>query len=258
MTKYKGFFAYSASPREIGDVIEAAAENVFWGGMHVGFSTWRALDIAGHFIAEAVTDALESAEFVVADLTRLNFNVTYEIGFAIGRSKRVILVRNVSIVEAGARIQDVGLFDTLGYEDYQNSTELRARIDKLNELRPIDFAHPLNQKAPVYLVEPTHKTDWVGRIVSRIKKAGYIYRSFDPNESPRLSAYEAIAQVSQSYGVVVPLLGDVSAGADIHNMRAAFIAGLAHGMEKAVWMFRGTRHPCSGLLRKSRGWRSTF
>ncbi|MBL1265796.1 P-loop ATPase, Sll1717 family [Candidatus Methylomicrobium oryzae] len=243
MSKYKGFFAYPASPREIGDVVEAATNSVVWQGINVRFSTWRALDIAGHFIAEEVTNSLESAEFVVADLTQLNFNVTYEIGFAIGRSKRVILVKNASIAEAGVRIKDVGIFDTLGYEVYQNSKELRARIDKLNKLRPIDVAHLLNQKAPVYLVEPTHKTDWAGRIVSRIKKTGYIYRSYDPNESPRLSAYEAIAQVSQSYGVVVPLLGDVSVDADIHNMRAAFIAGLAHGMEKAVCIIQNCDAP---------------
>lgn len=243
MTIHKGFFAYPAVPKEIGDVIEAAAENFFCGGMQVCFSTWRALDIAGHFISEAVTDSIETADFLVADLTRLNFNVTYEIGFAIGRLKRVILVRNISITDAPPKIQDVGIFDTLGYERYQNSTELRASIDKLNELLPIEFAKQLNHKAPVYIVEPPHKTDWVGRIVSRIKKAGYTYRTFDPNESPRLSAYEAITQVSQSYGVVVPLLGDVSAGADIHNMRAAFISGLAHGMNKPACIIQNGDTP---------------
>jgi hypothetical protein len=243
MTIHKGFFAYPAYPREIGDVIEAAAENYICRGMHIPFKTWRALDIAGHFISEEVTDSIESAEFMVADLTRLNFNVTYEIGFAIGRQKRVILVRNVSITDGPPKIQDVGIFDTLGYEKYQNSTELRLRIDKLNELLPIDLANQLNQKAPVYLVEPPHKTDWAERIISRIKKAGYIYRTFDPNESLRLSASEAIAQVSQSYGVVVPLLGDFSSGADIHNMRASFIAGLAHGMNKSVCIIQNGDAP---------------
>jgi hypothetical protein len=243
VTTYQGFFAYPASPREIGDVIEAASERVTSGGVHVGFSTWRALDIAGHFISEEVTGTLESADFMVADITRLNFNVTYELGFAIGRSKRLVLVQNISIAQAGARIQDVGIFDTPGYQEYQNSTDLSRLIDKLNELRPIDFARPLNQKAPLYLVAPPYKTDWVWRIVSRIKKSGYIFRSFDPNESPRLSAYDAITQVGQSYGVVVPLLGEASAGADIHNMRAAFVAGLAHGMEKAVYIIQNGDTP---------------
>lgn len=243
MKKHKGFFAYPSSPREIGNVIEAAAEKTRWGGNEVTFKTWRALDICGHFIEKQITEELESTEFTIADITRLNFNVTYEIGFAIGRSKRFILVRNRSIENAEPKIQDVGIFDTLGYEEYENSEGLRDCVKKLSDLRPIDYSQPLNQKAPVYLVEPTHKTDWVGRIISRIKKTGYIFRSFDPNESPRLSAYDAIAQVAQSYGVVVPLLGFSTSNANIHNMRAAFVIGLAHGMEKATCIIQNGDTP---------------
>src|SRR5690606_23272537 len=91
-----------------------------------------------------------------------------------------------------------------------------------------------NVKAPVYLLDTPNKTDWSTRITSRIKKAGFIFRNFDPNELPRLSAYDAINQVAQSYGVVVPLLAERATGSAIHNMRAAFIAGLADGMKKAT------------------------
>lgn len=243
LKNYNGFFAYAASPKEIGETIEAASEKTLWGGTEIYFKTWRALDICGYFIAEQVTEALETAEFTIADITRLNFNVTYEVGYAIGRSKKIHLVRNRSIANAGPKIQDVGIFDTLGYKEYENSTELRDSVNSLNDIRPIDTSQPLNHKAPVYLVEPAHKTDWVGRIISRIKKAGYIFRSFDPNESPRLSAYDAIGQVAQSYGVVIPLLSAFASDADIHNTRAAFVIGLAHGMEKATCIIQNGDSP---------------
>lgn len=243
LKQYKGFFAYAASPMEIGQAIEAAAEKMLWGGGEISFTTWRALEICGHFIAGQVTEALEDADFTIADITQLNFNVTYEVGYAIGRTKRIVLVRNRSIAVAGPRIQDVGIFDTLGYEEYENSSQLRNAVKNLGDIRPIDPCQPLNQKAPVYLIVPTHKTDWVGRIVSRIKKAGYIFRSFDPNESPRLSAYDAIRQVAESYGVVVPLLSASASDADIHNMRAAFVIGLAHGMQKATCIIQNGDTP---------------
>lgn len=243
MPSINGFFVYPSAPSEIGQVIEAATASVRQTDQKIRFHTWKTLDIAGHFISQEVITSLEASNIVIADISHLNFNVSYEIGYAIGKSKRLLITKNKSLGTKGLRIQDVGIYDTLGYVEYQNSHELLNLIQNQDNSRPLDLPIPINQKAPVYLVEPPYKTDWAGRIVSRIKKAGYIYRSFDPNESPRLSAYDAISQVAQSYGVIVPLLSSTAEGYEIHNMRAAFIAGLAEGMEKAVCIIQNGNAP---------------
>ena len=243
MKALNGFFAYPSSPDQLGLVIESAGKSTQESNQRNMFSTWKALDIAGHFISDQVLSSIDAADFLVADITKLNFNVTYEIAYAIGKSKRVLLTKNKSLNIDGVRIQDVGIFDTLGYCEYQNTQELIAIVRNHTTTNPIDCSAPINQKAPVYLVEAPYKTDWSSRIVSRIKKTGYIYRSFDPNETPRLSAYDAVLQVAQSYGVVVPLLSSMAAEYEIHNMRAAFIAGLANGMEKPLCIIQNGDDP---------------
>lgn len=230
----KGFFAYASAPVEIGQTIESAVASCTKSGGKISVSTWTALDIIGHFISGEVLAGIDAADLLIADITALNFNVTYEIGYAIGSAKRVLLVRNKSLQPQGLKISDIGIFDTLGYEEYQNSQELSMLLSNASAVKAIDVSAPLNLKAPVYLLDTPHKTDWSTRIVSRIKKAGFTFRNFDPNELPRLSAYDAIAQVSESYGIVVPLLSASATGGAIHNMRAAFIAGLAAGMGKAL------------------------
>jgi hypothetical protein len=65
------------------------------------------------------------------------------------------------------------------------------------------------------------------------------YRSFDPEEHGRLSAREAIRQVAASHGVVVPLIPKNRKDATVHNNRAAFVAGLATGMEKVLLLQKG-------------------
>lgn len=234
MTKTIGFFAYASAPASIGQTIETAVASNARTNATTVVSTWKALDVVGHFITDEVLSGIDAADFLVADISELNFNVTYEIGYALGKSKRILLVKNKSVQPQGLRISDVGIFDTLGYQEYQNSTELSAYLNKASSLKAIDIAAALNIKAPIYLLDTPHKTDWSTRIISRIKKAGFIFRNFDPNESPRLSAYDAVTQVAGSYGVVVPLLSAGTTGAAIHNMRAAFIAGLADGMGKAL------------------------
>lgn len=243
MSLLNGFIAYPSNPSEIGQVIETASTTVQQNNADIKLHTWKAMDIVGHFISEEVINSLDNADFIIAEISFLNFNVTYEIGYAIGKSKRVLLIKNKSLETKGSRIEDIGIFDTLGYIEYQNSGELQRIIQNQDTSKPIDISTPLNQKAPVYLVEPPYKTDWAGRIISRIKKAGYIFRSFDPNETPRLSAYDAISQVAQSYGIVTPLLASTAKGYEIHNLQAAFVAGLADGMGKAVCIIQNGDDP---------------
>ncbi|GED21623.1 nucleoside 2-deoxyribosyltransferase [Halomonas halmophila] len=231
--KESGFYAYASHPPEVGQTIEQAVEALQTSPKNE-VKTWKALDIPGHFISEKVLEGIESCDFLVADISQLNFNVTYEIGYAIGKGKRILLTKNKTIREVSPAIREVGIFDTLGYKEYQNSQELSEFINSANKSSPFAVSNKINVKSPVYLLEGMHKTDWASRIVSRIKKARFLFRSFDPNEQPRLAASDAIVQVSQSHGVVVPLLSNNVVGADVHNIRGAFIAGLSDGMEKAL------------------------
>lgn len=238
----RGFYAYASSIPTIGQTIEAAIKHN-QGSNSISIQSWKALDIPGHFISEQVTQGIDSAEFLIADISILNFNVTYEIGYAIGQGKRVLLTKNTSIDEGSPSIRDVGIFDTIGYENYQNSSELKNIISSANTKNPLNISSKINTKSPVYLLEGHHKTDWATRIISRIKKARYLFRSFDPNEQPRLSASDAINQVSQSHGIVVPFLSKTSVGHEIHNMRGAFIAGLSAGMGKATCLLQYEDYP---------------
>ena len=198
MTSIDGFVAYPSRPIEIGQTMGAAL-----GVAHERFGTgilesWEENDIAGRFIAEPILDKISSANVLVADVTRLNFNVTFEIGFAIGRKKRLLLTNNSAIVSDRQLMQDVGIYDTLGYRTYTTSEELAAFLASVQDLRPIQFDTTNNRKSPVYLVLPPTHTDIELRIAARIKKARLGFRQFDPAEAGRLPAPEAIRHVASS------------------------------------------------------------
>ena len=52
---------------------------------------------------------------------------------------------------------------------------------------------------------------------------------FDPAEIPRLTASQALDEISASAGVIIPLVSTEIVDAHIHNLRAGFVLGLAHG-----------------------------
>jgi hypothetical protein len=74
--------------------------------------------------------------------------------------------------------------------------------------------------------------------MARIKKARLRFRQFDPEEQSRLRAGEAIDNVAESHGVVTVLLPRDRVDAVVHNYRAAFVAGLALGLEKELLLLQ--------------------
>jgi hypothetical protein len=234
-TPIAAFFAYPATPGSIGQTIKSALESLRSDKSARRVEGWEENDIAGRFIAHPILQKLDSVDFLLADITRLNFNVVFEIGYAIGRQKRVILVRNRSLTTSDALVREIGLFDTLGYSEYSQTSELVAIVADVTDLSPIPLTpYQISRGSPVYVVTPRVKTDAEVRVLSRLKKARLQFRTFDPEEQGRLAALEAIENVARSHGVIVSLLPRDRVDAEVHNYRSAFVAGLAMAMERSL------------------------
>lgn len=88
MGRFETFIGYP-SVNNIGDVIENAIDEIKQDDSALSIGSWKALDILGSFIDEEVTESIEQCQYFVADITILNFNVVYEIGYAIANNKPV-------------------------------------------------------------------------------------------------------------------------------------------------------------------------
>jgi nucleoside 2-deoxyribosyltransferase len=119
MTTNNVFIAYSSFPEQIGLTIEESAKT-YCGPTHLSFETWKQLDVPGRFIVEGIIERINSCDFFVADITWLNFNVNFEVGYAIGRSKRIVLILNNGLSPQTKDISQLGIYDTLGYQPYEN------------------------------------------------------------------------------------------------------------------------------------------
>lgn len=244
-----GFFAYPASTALVVDAARAACLQCRTRGCGTTVTTWEEMDISGRFITNEILNNIETNDFLVADISRLNFNVVYEVGFAIGKGKRVMLVKHRAVSASAPTIQDVGIFDTLGYKEYATSEDLFALFRDIEDLRPIHISDKVNDKSPIYLVQPKTKTDYDGFIVYGIKKSHLYFRSYDPAETPRLAGPDAVTNVAESYGVVLHFLPNEHVDAQVHNIRSAFVAGLADGMDKRCLYIQSGETPIPVDLR---------
>jgi hypothetical protein len=232
MTNSKlAFVAYPSHDANVLALLREAVSRANAKTPAIRYEPWEFNDIAGEPLISPILNRIDESDFVVADITFLNANVVYEIGYSIAKRKRVFLIRHRNTAGDRELARHIGIFDTLGYFEYEDAHLLANRLTSHINQEPLDYPTKLNTKAPVYVIEPPIKGEAATMMTSRLKKARYKYRSFNPAEDTRLSAVDAIRQVGVS-GAVLVSLANSKPWAEVHNLRSMFVAGLAAGMGK--------------------------
>ncbi len=187
------------------------------------------MPINGQLIFCQICKAQRFTKVAVIDVTTMNFNLMFEIGYALGLGIPVIPIRDTTCTLDSQEFESLGLIDTLGYLDFQNSEELALGLPAAieNASVPITSSFSLNQEQSCYLLRSPIVTDGLVKMLSSIKKSGLRFRTYDPKEQSRLSLQDAFRQVKTSIGVSVYLLSAFRKGSTVHNARGAFVAGLA-------------------------------
>ena len=234
------FVAFPTQPAEIGHCINSIVHKLEG---RLSLSPWEQNDIAGRPLVAPIFEGISQKDILIADITSLNFNVTYEIGYSIGVGKRAYLIKHLNIEEESDQVSRVGIFDTLGYESYRDSNQLFQKLCQPIDITPIPINPTLDSKAPMYILETPIRTEGMNHILSRVKKARVQFRSYSPTEHSRLAATDAIQHVANSFGVLIPLLPNNVKDSQVHNIRAAFIAGLSHGMQKPTLILQSGESP---------------
>jgi hypothetical protein len=186
-----------------------------------------------------ICKSLRFSGSVVADVTTLNFNLLFEIGFALGLELPIVPIRDTSLLTSNEDFQELGLLDTVGYLDFQNAEALATGL--LERWPPQAIPTPraaVNRDRPLYVVKAHIPTEGDVRLMSTLKKSALHFRTYDVVETPRLSLHEVRKAVASSLALIGHLLNPDRRGATIHNARCALFAGIAMATGKAVYLLQ--------------------
>jgi hypothetical protein len=233
----KAFVAFPSEPADLAAPINAAAAIVRSSETATDLQLWPAVNAFGSHIPDEVRGNIRACDVLVCDITLANLNVYYEAGYAIGSGKTLAPIVNSSFAQAVRNIQRDGIFDNIGFLKYDNSLEL-AEILRILPSNPLVelYRKPIDHQQPLYLLESFRKTDFHNDIVAALADTNVFYRVFDPAEVPRFSTVTVLADVTASTGVIVPFLAEHVDDSERHNLRAAFLAGLSHGLGRQTLM----------------------
>ena len=147
----KVFIAYPAEPEIVGSTIELAKNDSEKYGPNLEVTTWRRDDLGGLSLITPIIEAIRASDVVAADITRLNFNVTYELGYAIGLGKRGLPVVNKAVAVDEQLISRVGIYDTLIFQTYTTAASLSDQLFAADVGRRLATDYPIDP-LPLYIV----------------------------------------------------------------------------------------------------------
>lgn len=227
----KGFFAFPSEPPLVQVTVDELCNRVA-DRKEIAFTPWPAMKVQGLKIDTLIRERIRDADFLVADITYPNFNVYYEIGYCIGSRKPFFVSVNSSVERSSDNVNITGFFDTWGQLRYQNAKQLWEQIvDSPMELTTSRYIKPRNHSQPLYVLDTLAKTEFRNFIFQAVANSSLEARTFDPDEAPRLPLHVAISEVTSSAGLITPLISGDIRDFQRHNLRAALLAGMAHGFE---------------------------
>ena len=119
----KAFFAYpSTTPTLKEPIHEAVPELNEKGQVHI--RTWEQCNIGGKFVIDTICNAIDEAELFLADLTGLNANVMFELGYAIAGGKRIWLILDDTYTKEKDMFEQLKILTTVGYVSCCNSQNI--------------------------------------------------------------------------------------------------------------------------------------
>jgi hypothetical protein len=119
----RAFFAYPSQPPSLSETIREAASKI--NNTHVAIvHPWERMAITGKNIIKEICSEIDRSAIFCADITGLNPNVMFELGYAITRNKRIWPVLDTSITESRKLFDQFKLLSSTSYAEYTNSDHI--------------------------------------------------------------------------------------------------------------------------------------
>lgn len=209
----------------------------------VSIISWEETKVDGKLVIDVILDHINKADFFISDLTGINPNVLFELGYAIAKNKRIWLLIDTSITRAREDFQDLGLLTNVGYSDYSNSTQFVSKFFKAKpyeELAATIFdRHIKASLAPdvapdgILYLKSLYDTEPSIKITKRILDSNLRKTIDDPNESLKSLLWYA-QNIFRAQAVVCHFTSTSRDAHKVQNARSALASGLAAGFDKSV------------------------
>ena len=241
----KAFFAYPSRPPALRETIQDAARELN-AGKQVNIKTWERCSIGGKFVIKAICDEIDKAELFFADLTGVNANVMFELGYAIARDKRIWLILDETYIEEKKMFDQLKVLTTIGYLSYCNSQDIVSGFYAENPF--LDLENTIYQTAikpnlkpggyhKIFHLKSQHENQAAMRMSTLLdKRLQNKIMLDDPRETPAQTLTWYGIRVFSCKGLICHFTNPRRKGAYLQTALHALVCGMAYGAGSPLLM----------------------
>ncbi|APF20856.1 hypothetical protein Calab_1038 [Caldithrix abyssi DSM 13497] len=232
------FFAYESGHPENKDAIHKAVKEFNAHQKKYRAKTWEDLTISGKVINKTIFDQIEKCDIFACDLTYLNHNVLFELGYAIGKGKKLLIFLNKNIHNAVEQYRSFKILSNIGYVHFENHKgilrELQNKVNVYNVL--ISQLVNLNQikknTHDIFYISSKSNTQAALELSDYLKSLSYKIITDDTSEVEYQTLIWYLTSLFKSNHIIIHLLPISYINSNYTNSESSFFAGLGLGLGK--------------------------
>jgi energy-coupling factor transporter ATP-binding protein EcfA2 len=241
MSKKIIFFAYEDGHQENRDAIIKAAQgyNTHQGTYKVVL--WENLKQSGSVIGSKIFNTIKECEIFACDLTYLNHNVFFELGYAIACKKKLKIFLNQNITNAKKNYSDLKILRNIEYTPFSTSKEINDEFQQRISSSSLQIKDIIpgfennNVENDIFFINMKNKNQAAMELeeyLSLLDNIKYILNSEDEIAYQPLIWY--LKSIINSKIVILHLLGKDKTDYEVINAEYSLYAGIALGLGKKV------------------------
>ncbi|MDR0502912.1 MAG: hypothetical protein LBH16_06265 [Treponema sp.] len=241
MEKKKIFFAYTKDHQENKDAISRAAQNYNSYQGSYEMVLWENIKQSANVIGSKVFNAIKDCEIFACDLTYLNHNVFFELGYAIAQKKRLKIFLNNNIKNALQNYKAIKILSNIEFTPFSTSKEISGEFQQnitSSSLQIKDFLPNYEEESienDVFFINIKNKNqaaDELEEYLPLLYNIKYIINNKEEIAYQPFVWY--LKSIIKSEIIILHLVGIDKIDFDITNAEYSLYAGIAFGLEKKV------------------------
>jgi len=235
------FFAYEDGHQDNKDAISRAARDYNKHQKNYKIKRWEDLRVSGKVIGTEIFEQIRNCDKFACDLTYLNHNVLFELGYAISQKKILKIFLNPSIENAEKNYSDLKILKNIGYAKFLNSKEIVREFQNstVNEKtllieKIIPDYEKTEAEYDVFLINIKNKNQ---AAIDLEDYLDIIEKKFITNNEDEIS-YQPFAwylnAILKSKIILLHMVGHDKTDYKAINAEYSLYAGLAYGLGKEV------------------------
>lgn len=204
--------------------------------------TWEDLKKSASFIDKEILDHIDKCQYFACDLTYLNHNVLFELGYAIAQNKNIFIFLNEDIENAKTNYTNFFL-KNIKYTAFKNSKDILSKLQNKefsNEhIRKVVPSDIINEENDIFYLENNSENQVSIDLNEYINNLGESelklkVKLSDPYEVDYKTLNHYFLNLHKAKSIIFHMLPSNYDNSFFENGKNSFLAGVACGLNKQV------------------------